>query len=234
VAAPRHPRLTATVLVVLIAAAASIGWPVTQPASAAAPATAGSPVIQAARAPGPLCTADEWRSDFRGCVDRLQEVGAARTACLQAPTPSAPDSGLAGWFADRPASASQPGPRGLYSEYGYAGYSYTTYDIGCASGLTNPEYKVTTTIANGEFMFATAIIGAANALRERAWNPESMWGWADPLVDQATRAIYREVFSVFGIVTLCVIGLYLLWRSRQADMSSTMTTAGWACWSWWR
>ncbi len=36
------------------------------------------------------------------------------------------------------------------------------------------------------------------------------------------------MFSVFGIVTLCVVGLYLLWRSRQSDMSNAMTTAGWA------
>ncbi|MDP9798240.1 hypothetical protein J2S43_006752 [Catenuloplanes nepalensis] len=77
-------------------------------------------------------------------------------------------------------------------------------------------------------MIATAIIGASNALRERAWQPETMWGWADPLVAQATKAVYEKVFSVFGIITLCVVGLYLLWRSQQADMSSAMTTAGWA------
>jgi hypothetical protein len=217
-----RPRLTAILLAMLVIAAAGVVWPITDPAAAARPTT------MAEQAPGTLCTPAEWRTDFRGCVDRLQDVGAARAACLQAPTPGTPDSGLAGWFADRPGSASQPGPRGLYSEYGYAGYSYSTYDIGCASGLINPEYKVTTTVANGEFMFATAIIGASNALRERAWSPDSMWGWADPLVDQATKAVYREVFSVFGIITLCVIGLYLLWRSRQADMSSSMTTAGWA------
>src|SRR5207245_1183064 len=70
--------------------------------------------------------------------------------------------------------------------------------------------------------------GASNALRERSWDPGSMWDWADPLVEQATRAVYDQVFSVFGVLTLCVIGLYLLWRSRQSDMSSAITTAGWA------
>jgi hypothetical protein len=222
VASRGRARIAVTLLTMLVLAAAGLAWPVT------AAATAAPSAAMAERAPGTLCAADEWRADFRGCVDLLQDIGVARAACLQAPTPGAPDSGLAGWFADRPPSAGQSGPRGLYSEYGYAGYSYSTYDLGCASGLTNPEYKVTTTIANGEFMFATAIIGASNALRERAWNPDSMWGWADPLVDQATKAVYREVFTVFGIITLCVIGLYLLWRSRQADMSSSMTTAGWA------
>ena len=51
-------------------------------------------------------------------------------------------------------------------------------------------------------MIATAVIGASNALRERAWDPETMWGWADPLVDQATKAVYSKVFSVFGVITL--------------------------------
>ena len=92
----------------------------------------------------------------------------------------------------------------------------------------HPDYKFSTTVANGEFMFATAVIGASNALRERAWDPGSMWGWADPLVEKATQAVYQKVFSVFGVITLCVVGLYLLWRSRQSDMSNAMTTAGWA------
>ncbi len=96
------------------------------------------------------------------------------------------------------------------------------------STLIAPEFRFETTVANGEFMVATAIIGASNALRERAWDPGTMWGWADPLVQDATRAVYEKVFTVFGIVTLAVIGLYLLWRSRQADMSNLTTTVGWA------
>ena len=55
-----------------------------------------------------------------------------------------------------------------------------------------------------------------------------MWGWADPLVEQATKAVYSKVFTVFGVVTLAIVGLYLLWRSRQSDMSNALTTAGWA------
>jgi hypothetical protein len=163
-------------------------------------------------------------------VSRLADVTAARAECLNPPTPSTPDSGLAGWFAERPASSTKSGPQGIYSQYGYAGYSYTTYDLdgGCASTLTDPDYKFETTVSNGEFMIATAVIGASNALRERAWDPQSLWGWADPLVQQATRAVYEKVFSVFGVITLAVVGLYLIWRSRQADMGAATTTAGWA------
>ncbi|HLL68115.1 MAG TPA: MFS transporter [Micromonosporaceae bacterium] len=182
-----------------------------------------------AKAPG-QCTTAEWRNpgNFQSCVERLGDLASDRVNCVKAPTPSAPDSGMAGWFATRPESSRQGGPQGLYSNYGYAGYDYTTYDIGCVSTVMHPDYKFESTIANGEMLIATSIIGASNALRERAWNPAEMWGWADPLVEQATKAIYQKVFTVFGAVTLAVIGLYLLWRSRQSDMSGTVTTAGWA------
>jgi hypothetical protein len=206
----------------VVAMVASIAWAVATPAGA----TAAPP----AQAPGGACSVEEWGQDFRACVDRLAEVAGNRVECLDPPTPSTPDSGLAGWFAERPASSTKNSFPGLYSDYGYAGYNFVTYDMegGCASTVVAADQKFETTIANGEFMIATAVIGASNALRERAWNPETLWGWADPLVDQATKAVYQKVFSVFGVVTLAVVGLYLLWRSRQAEMGAATTTAGWA------
>jgi hypothetical protein len=214
----RH-RAASLVLVVLVAAVATLFGGV-------APAAA-VPIVQA---PGSLCTTDEWRNpaNFDKCVGGLQDLSQSRIQCVVAPTPGAPDSGMAGWFAARTESYNQPGPKGLYTRYGYAGYDYTTYDVGCAHTIMHPDYKFENTTANGEFMIATAVIGASNALRERAWDPKTMWGWADPLVERATKAVYVKVFTVFGAITLAIIGLYLLWRSRQSDMSSAMTTAGWA------
>ena len=214
------PRPWALLLALVVLALATVSWPVSPAAAAPAAPT---------RAPGDLCSTEEWQRDFRGCVAKLDDVVESRAQCLTAPTPSTPDSGLAGWFANRPPSQVTNGVAEYYTLYGYAGYSYSTYDIGCTPEvLIHPDFKFETTVANGEFMLATAVIGASNALRERAWDPKTMWGWADPLVQQATRAVYEKVFSVFGIVTLCVVGLYLLWRSRQSDMSNAMTTASWA------
>nr|BFE67317.1 hypothetical protein GCM10020092_006180 [Actinoplanes digitatis] len=157
-------RGCALVLTVLVALVASVAWAVAAPS----PATAGP-----RQAPGGACSTDEWKQDFKACVNRLTDVASDRAECLKPPTPSAPDSGLASWFAERPESSTLPGPQGIYSQYGYAGYSYTTYDLegGCASTLIDPEFKFETTVANGEFMVATAVIGASNALRERAWDP---------------------------------------------------------------
>ncbi|WP_422754308.1 MFS transporter [Micromonospora sp. WMMD708] len=223
-------RITALLLALGVLAGATIAWPVVgaTPAYARTPATVQTTLT--ARAAADLCTTKEWQADFRACVGKLKQVSETEVDCRKPPVPSAPDSGLAGWFASRPDSSKLPGPKGFYSDYGYGGYSFNTYDVegGCASTVLHPDYKFTTTVANGELMMATAVVGASNALRERAWDPRSMWNWADPLVEKATKAVYQKVFSVFGIVTLCVVGLYLLWRSRQSDMSNAMTTAGWA------
>lgn len=179
------------------------------------------------KAPG-SCSEQEWRNPglWKKCVDGLPAAG-NDVNCVKAPVPSAPDSGMAGWFTSAPSSSSG-GLGGLYSQYGYAGYDFTTYDIGCTPTVLDPDHKFEHTIANGEFLLATSIIGASNAVREKAWDPASMWGWADPVVETATKAVYDKVFTVFGGLTLAVVGLYLLWRSRQSDMSAAMTTAGWA------
>jgi hypothetical protein len=175
------------------------------------------------------CSTQEWQdpSRWNDCVGKLQDLTQDEVQCVEAPTPETPDSGMAGWFATKPNSPPSRAD-GLYTVYGYAGYDYTTYDIGCVPTVMHPDYKFENTLANGEFMFATAVVGASDALRERAWNPDAMWGWADTLVEQATKSIYTRVFTVFGAVTLAVVGLYLLWRSRQSDMNNAMTTAGWA------
>jgi hypothetical protein len=188
------------------------------------PALASS---EAAVAAG-LCSVEEWQADPGRCISELPQVAGARVACLNPPPPDAPDSGLGGWFAERPAQAGGTGIALHYTDFGYAGYEYTTYDIGCAQTLMHPDYKFENTVANGEFLAATAIIGASNALRERAWDPGLMWGWADPLVKSATQALYNKVFTVFGAITLAVIGIYLLWRSRQAQMNTAVTTVAWA------
>jgi len=183
------------------------------------------------RAPGEqLCSIDEWQNpvNFDRCAAGLKNDIVSRASCLDAPNPDAPDSGMAGWFAEPLPTSERWGHLGLYSRYGYAGYDFNTYDLKCAAAVTNPSAEFETTIANGEFTLATSIIGASNAVRERAWNPSYMWGWADPLVDKTTRAIYDKVFTPFGAVTLAIVGLYLLWRSRQSDLSNAMTTAGWA------
>jgi hypothetical protein len=208
-------RVGALVAAIFVVAAGTLFWPST-PASAA-PNLSNQ------------CSTKDWQDPtlWKKCLDKLQNLTTDEAQCVMAPTPEAPDSGMAGWFASKP-EAPPSRADGPFMTHGYAGYDFTTYDIGCVPTVMHPDYKFENTIANGEFMFATAVVGASNGLREKAWNPQSMWGWSNPLVQKATDATYHKVFTVFGAITLAVIGLYLLWRSRQSDMSATMTMAGWA------
>ncbi len=171
------------------------------------------------------CDPDRWKTEWKRCAEQLPEV---TDPCLDSPVPSAPDSGLAGWFSSRTAASRGAHNPGVYIDYGYGGYDFHTYGLRCGAAGADPGIATENMIANWELKLASGIVGSANAVREKAWDPGSLWSWADRLLDRATETIYAKVFTGFGAVTLTVVGIYLIWRSRQADMSDSMTTAGWA------
>lgn len=181
-------------------------------------------------APGGACSLEEWRNpaNFADCARRTREALVEATGCAAAPAPGSPTSGMAGWFARQPDSAKRDGVQGQFSRYGVGGYGLDTYDLGCLGTVKNPTLTGWNAFASAEFSVAAAIMGAANDLRERAYDPGSMWGWSDPLIAQATEAAYRHVFSVFGAITLAGIGLFLLWTARHGRMSQTMKLTAWA------
>jgi hypothetical protein len=142
---------------------------------------------------------------------------------------------MAGWFADPDALDKSEGV-GTYSAYGYAGYQLPMYGSQemsisgqCIESVTIPDGADTANaLANMEFTVSVATVGASNSLRQAAWEPENMWGWSNSFMEQATEVLYSQIFTVFGAVTVGLIGLYLLWRSRQADMNNAITTVAWA------
>lgn len=211
-ATPRQRHIT-LLLTALVTAMSTIFWPTTP-----------------AHADPSVCTVKQWLNPAKvqDCIKSLPKANETVSECMGIPTPSAPDSGFGGWFASDPKLRS--GTVGMYSSFGYSGYSYPVYNPGCASSSSPipSDTTSTTTIANGELMVATGIVGAADAFRERAYEPDTMWGWSDRLVKTATKAVYEKVFSIFGAITVGIVGLYLIWRSRQANMNDAMTTAGWA------
>ncbi|PZS09491.1 MAG: hypothetical protein DLM55_06295 [Acidimicrobiales bacterium] len=155
--------------------------------------------------------------------------------CKESPPASGPSSGLAGWFLRQPKnpSAKDPfkDPAGVstYDAYGYAGLSYTTYDLGCGPGaVRDPSALTTNTIANLLYSPAMWLVALDNSVREYAYQPNSMWGWTDQLVARASSALADRVFNVWGVLVLGVVGVWLLWGARGGNMSAAVTTAGWA------
>ncbi|MQM28518.1 MFS transporter [Glycomyces albidus] len=179
------------------------------------------------------CTDYEWHTYWSQCVDELPQ--AQELQCEAAPQPASPDSGMAGWFAE-PSELDKSEGIGTYSRYGYAGYQLPMYgsqqmSVGgqCVDAVAIPNGADTANaLANMEFNLSIATVGAANSMRQAAWEPDTMWGWSNSFMEQGTEVLYRQIFTVFGAVTVGLIGLYLLWRSRQADMNNAVTTVAWA------
>lgn len=201
------------VAAILVLAVASLVW--TAPAQAA---------------PAGPCAVEEWKNpkNFADCARRMGDAAAAKSGCVAAPTPDSPTSGMSGMYTRQPESAKRDGIAGLYSMYGVGGYGLDTYDLGCLGTVKHPNLTFWNTFADGEFVFAKTAIGAANGLRERAYDPAQMWGWADGFLTSATSAVYDHVFTVVGALTLALIGAFLLWRARHGNMSQAMRMTAWA------
>lgn len=177
-----------------------------------------------------LCTVQEWQNPakYLDCAKRLAASGAQRAQCIQAPTPTSPDAGIAGWLTSRPDAGLRAGVVGRYTQYGVGGYRMELYDTSCASNVAHPEATFENSIASMLFSLAAAVIGGANALREHAYEPGSMWAWSDGFVQSSVQKAYDYVFSVFGVLTLAGAGLWLMWRSRAGRLSEAVRVAGWA------
>ncbi|WP_335991979.1 hypothetical protein [Glycomyces sp. MUSA5-2] len=205
---------------ILVALAAMLGALVLTPGSAGAQGDEG-------------CSDYEWHTYWSQCIEELPE--AQELPCEAAPQPASPDSGMAGWFAE-PSNLDKSEGIGTYSAYGYAGYQLPMYgsqqmSVGgqCVDSVSIPNGADTANaLANMEFNLSVATVGAANSMRQAAWEPDTMWGWSNRFMEQGTEVLYRQIFTVFGAVTVGLIGLYLLWRSRQADMNNAVTTVAWA------
>jgi hypothetical protein len=206
-------RFLAALAALAVFAVASLIW--VQPAQAA---------------PKGMCSVEEWTNpaNFLSCTQRTKEAAADRIGCVRAPTPGSPTSGMPGWFTAQPDTALRSGVIGQYSMYGVGGYGLDTYDIGCLGAVKHPDLTLQNTVASGGFTIAASIMGAANGLREIAYDPGSMWGWADPYLEAATKAVFEAIFAPIGAIFIALVGLYLLWRAKQGDLSQTIKIAAWA------
>jgi hypothetical protein len=200
-------RLIAWMLTVLVVAGAALfAGPATSPALAACGATTPQ--------------------------DCLPTTVTSAVDCLDPPTPAMPDTGASSFFLSTPDNQERVGQASgssTYSQYGYAGIQYHTYDLGCGpDGAVAPDALVNTSIANMMLSISTFLVGATNSVREHAYDPKEMWGWTDGLVQDASRSLYERLFTVLGAVSLVLVGAWLMWSARRGELSSAATTAGWA------
>ena len=205
-ARPSGHRLLALVAAVLFAATGTVFWPASRASAAPGPGVPALPSLAG------QCSTEQWQdpSQWDTCVGKLQDLTQDEVQCVEAPTPETPDSGMAGWFATRPDAATVPGTQGLLHQLRLRRLRlhhlrHRLHANGHAPGLQVREHR-----RQRRIHVRHSRRRCARTLYEtRPGIPESMWGWADTLVDTATRSIYTKVFTVFGTITLAVVGLYL-------------------------
>lgn len=177
----------------------------------------------------PLCSVEEWQipANFADCAGRFGREINETLGCAAAPTPGSPTSGMPGLFSTRPESSLRSGVTGQYSTYGVGGYTIETYDLGCLADLRHPGISTWNTIAAGEFWLAGLIIAVANGLRDWAYDPVMMWGWADAIVEKTSTSLFKFVFLTVGAIAVVAVGLLLITRARDGRLADALKTAGW-------
>ena len=155
--------------------------------------------------------------------------------CKDAPTAQLPGSGITG-FLD-PGPATPPEPRdpfvdhpstSVYEQYGYAGLSWHTYDLGCGGGMRDVEASIDT--ATGNFLMSAATWGtaASNGLHNKVAHPEQYMAPLDDVVAAVTQRLHDSIWSPWGTAALVGVGALLLFYSMSGRLSSVTSAAAWA------
>lgn len=214
-------RLTAAVAALGVVALIVFG-----PAVAAQAAPPSGPLT---KAPGPLCTAQEWAdpTNFKRCTEAAFAATQATVQCLNAPVPTGPDTGFAGMVSVRPDASLYAGITGQYSMYGAGGYQLNTYDLGCVGDITHATDVAQNGIADTVFQASAGWLATANTTRGYAYDPHAMWGWFDEDLDTAVHALYKNVWLTAAALFVMLTGVWLIWRARRGDVSEATATTGW-------
>lgn len=153
-------------------------------------------------------------------------ASAASWCDTDAPVPAAPASGLAGAFMpDEPPPVTDPDS--MWQTTGAGGFGAFTWDLGC-----NPAKQ----IAPGtDVRFSNMILGgsvamtaATDAVQRWAFSPDWVTGllgdFTDRMVDMFRTSVWAPIMA-FGLV---IVSLTLLMRSRDGNVRSVASGAGWA------
>ena len=170
-----------------------------------------------------------------GAASASPALPSAPWDCKTAPTASIPDTGLPGFFDPAPDPipargdpwATQPSTT-LYDQYGYAGLTWNTYDLGCMGGLADVDATIDTFIGNTFMSAGTWLSSATNGIHNRVAHPEQYMQPLDDVVATVTTRLNTAIWSPWGVVAILAVAALLLYYSLHGRLSSVMMAAAWA------
>lgn len=169
-------------------------------------------------------------------------VAALRTAapaapwdCKAAPSPAMPDAGLPGFFDPAPKPIPPAGDpfaanssTTVYDQYGYAGLSWSTYDLGCMGGLGEMDATIDTFVGNMFISSGVWVSSATNGIHNRVARPAQYMAPLDDVVAQVTTRLNEAIWSPWGMVSILGVVVMLLFYSLHGRLSSVVSGAAWA------
>jgi len=155
--------------------------------------------------------------------------------CKDAPAPQRPGDGLAGFLdpaPDKPAPPADPfvpnATTSIYGQYGYAGLTWHTYDLGCGGDLRDPGATSDNLIGNLSLSAATGGTALANGVHNRVAHPQTYMAPLDSVVSTVSDRIKSAIWGPWGGVALLGVVVLLLWYSSSGRLSSVTRAAAWA------
>ena len=155
--------------------------------------------------------------------------------CKDAPAPQRPGDGLPGFLdpaPDKPAPPADPfvpnATTSIYDQYGYAGLTWYTYDLGCGGDLRDPGATSDNLIGNLSLSAATGGTALANGVHNRVARPQTYMAPLDSVVSTVSDRIKSAIWGPWGGVALLGVVVLLLWYSSSGRLSTVTRAAAWA------
>ena len=128
-----------------------------------------------------------------GTASALPIIG----GCTTPPVPESPQQGIAGFFMSKPdpvPPAEDPFASGAkttpFEQYGLAGLSWYTYDLGCGGAARDPSGSISTWAAQLMFIPAKATVAALTGVMQAALQPTYLAAF-DPLLNNLVSQLRR-------------------------------------------
>ncbi len=119
----------------------------------------------------------------------------------------------------------QPGTP--YGDYGYAGMTWQTYDLGCGGDSRAPVAAGETAVSNWVFDVAKLEVATFNGVHYALANPAS-FNWLDDFVNNISADMFQGVFAKWVGLVLTVLAIILLGYAGRADLAGLSRRAAWA------
>lgn len=155
--------------------------------------------------------------------------------CKDAPIAQMPGSGLPGYLDEGPKRTPAPldpfvaSPQtSVYEQYGYAGLTWHTYDLGCGGGMRDTDATIDTTVGNAFMSGSVWLTSAANGLHNKVSDPAQYMAPLDDVVATVTQRLHDSIWNPWGGAALVGVAALLLVYSASGRLSSVTSAAAWA------